>query len=337
MTVWTPIRPRWTEPVATGADDFARRNSPAARLVRLSRVRSLPEETERELAITYELMKKTTRTLYERALKKIPEDSKAALHAALDVETSESARKTLKFMLMSAQRAEENDTFVCSDSGFPVYFVTIGTNVQFGGDIKRAIADAFDELVETIRPPILKFITNPLTGERSYKGKDIPSVTWDLNSGADYIEIVCSPKALGSGRWAALEIFSYPTLEQIERFILETSIRAGSQHCPPVVIGVGIGGSFDHAAKMAKEQTLRPFGLINPEPMLADMEARLTRAVNETGFGPMGTGGDTTALGVHIDYAAGHGFTPVAVAFNCWINRRTCARIYNSGEVEVLE
>lgn len=289
------------------------------------------------MAVTYELMRETTRALYERALKRIPENSKAALRTALDAETSDSARKTLQFMLMSAQRAEENDTFVCSDSGFPVYFVTIGTRVALDGDMKQAIVDAFDELVETIEPPILKFITNPLTGERSFRGKDIPSITWDFASGADYVEIVCSPKALGSGRWAALEIFSYPTLEEIERYILETSIRAGSQHCPPVVIGVGIGGSFDHAAKMAKEQTLRPFGLANPEPLLADMEARLTQAVNETGFGPMGTGGVTTALGVHIDYAAGHGFTPVAVAFNCWINRRTRARIYNSGKVEILE
>lgn len=289
------------------------------------------------MAITYELMKDTARSLYERALKRIPENSKDALRAALDNETAEAARKTLRFMLTAAQRAEENDTFVCSDSGFPAYFIKIGTNVQFGGDIKQAIVDAFDELVETIEPPILKFITNPLTGERSYRGKDMPAVTWDLESGADYIDITCSPKALGSGRWAALEVFSYPTLEEIERYILETSIRAGSQHCPPVVIGVGIGGSFDHAAKMAKEQTLRPFGTVNPEPILADMEARLTKAVNETGFGPMGTGGVTTALGVHIDYAAGHGFTPVAVAFNCWINRRTRARIHNSGEVVILE
>lgn len=289
------------------------------------------------LAVTYELMKSTARMLYERALKRIPEDSKRALGAALDNETQESARTILRFMLASAQRAEDNDTFVCSDSGFPVYFVKLGTAVQFDGDIKQAISDAFDELVETIEPPILKFITNPLTGERGYQGKDIPSVSWDMESGVDYVEIVCSPKALGSGRWAALEIFSYPSLEEIERYILETSIRAGSQHCPPVVIGVGIGGSFDHAAKMAKEQTLRPFGGINPEPILADMEARLTRAVNETGFGPMGTGGATTALAVHIDHAAGHGFTPVAVAFNCWINRRTRARIHNSGKVEILE
>jgi fumarate hydratase subunit alpha len=289
------------------------------------------------LPVTYDLVRSTARSLYERSLKKIPEDSKRALRDAHDTESVDAARKTLRFMLLSAQKAEENNTFVCSDSGFPVYFIKIGTKVQFGGDIKQALSDAFDELVETIEPPILKFITNPLTGERSYRGKDIPSVTYDLESGADYVDITCAPKALGSGRWAALEIFSYPTLEQIEAFILDTSIRAGSQHCPPVVIGIGIGGSFDHAAKMAKEQTLRPFGQTNPEPILADMEARLTRAINQTGFGPMGTGGDTTALGVHIDYAAGHGFTPVAVAFNCWINRRTRARIYNSGEVEVLE
>ena len=289
------------------------------------------------MAVTYDLMRSTARSLYERALKKIPEDSKVALRAALDNETLEAAQKTLKFMLMSAQRAEDNNTFVCSDSGFPVYFVKIGTNVQFGGDIKLAIADAFDDLVKTIEPPILKFITNPLTGERSFRGKDIPAVSYDLDSDVDYIDITCSPKALGSGRWAALEVMSYPTLEQIEAYIMDVVIKAGSQHCPPVVIGIGIGGSFDHAAKMAKEQTLRPFGQINPEPILADMEARLTRAVNATGFGPMGTGGVTTALGVHIDYAAGHGFTPVAVAVNCWINRRTRARIYNSGEVETIE
>jgi fumarate hydratase subunit alpha len=75
----------------------------------------------------------------------------------------------------------------------------------------------------------------------------------------------------------------------------------------------------------------------NPEPLLADMEKRLLTAINKTGFGPMGTGGDTTALAVHVEYASGHGFTPVAVSFNCWINRRTRARLYNDGRVERIE
>ncbi|MCD1635192.1 fumarate hydratase [Martelella mediterranea] len=289
------------------------------------------------MTIGYDIIRETARTLYDRAIKRIPENSKAALENALETESSPSARTTLEFMIKSARRAEEKSTYVCSDAGFPVYFVKIGTNARFEGDIKRAFVDAFDELVRTIEPPILKFVTNPLTGERSYHGKDMPHITWDFVSDDDCIDITCSPKALGSGRWAALEIFSYPRLEEIERYILDVSIRAGSQHCPPVVIGVGIGGSFDHAAKMAKLQTLRPFGTTNPEPILAAMEERLTRAVNKTGFGPMGTGGDTTALGVHIDYASGHGFTPVAVCFNCWINRRTRARIGNDGEVRYLE
>jgi fumarate hydratase subunit alpha len=284
--------------------------------------------------ITAELVKHVTAQLYERSLKKIPEDTKQALRRAKDLETNAVAQQTLQMMLGSAELAEKTQQFVCSDAGIPVYLVRIGTRVRWEGDIKQALVDGFDELVARISPPLLKHVTNPLTLERGYKGKDMPIVTFDLISDSDFIEIVCSPKALGSGRWAALEIFSFPTLDIIENFIMQCVLKAGSQHCPPVVIGVGIGGTFDHCAKIAKEAMLRPFGQINPEPILADMERRLTKAVNQTGFGPMGTGGDTTALAVHIDYASGHGFTPVAVCFNCWINRRTRARIWNDGRVE---
>lgn len=285
------------------------------------------------MAITYDIVKFVSAELYAASLKKIPEDTKAALAAAREAETNDSAKKILAMMLKSAASAEDTSRHVCSDAGIPVYFVKIGTEARLQGNIRQAISDGFDHLVETIQPPILKHVTNPLTNERGYKGKDMPLVSFDLVDGADYIEITCSPKALGSGRWAALEIFSFPTLETIEKYVMDCVLKAGSQHCPPVVIGVGIGGSFDHCAKLAKQATLRPFGQTNPEPILADMEARLHKAVNRTGFGPMGTGGDTTALAVHIEYSSGHGFTPVAVAFNCWINRRAKARIYNSGEI----
>jgi len=289
------------------------------------------------MAVTYDLVKSVTSRLYEASLKKIPEDTKQALQFAVARENNATARKTIQIMLESAAAAERHQHFVCSDSGIPVYFVQIGTRVLMEGDIKRAIADGFDELVRTIQPPLLQHVTNPLTLERGYKGKDMPIVTFDLVDGADYLDITCSPKALGSGRWAALEIFSFPTLDVIEKYIMEVVLRAGSQHCPPVVVGVGIGGTFDYAAKMAKEAMLRPFGKRHPEPIVAAMEERLLRAVNATGFGPMGTGGDTTAMAVHVNYASGHGFTPVAVCFNCWINRRTRARIFNSGKVEYSE
>lgn len=288
------------------------------------------------MALTYELMKRVTADLYEWSLKKVPDDTKAALARAVESETNELAKRTLGIMLKSAYAAETSGRLVCSDSGVPVYFVKLGTGVRIEGDIKRGIVDGFADLVERINPPILKHVTNPLTNERGYAGRDMPIVTWDV-TGEDYVDITCSPKALGSGRWAALEIFSFPTLERIEEYVMECVLKAGSQHCPPVVIGVGIGGTFDHCAKIAKLATLREMGARNPDPIVSAMEDRLTVAVNRTGFGPMGTGGDTTTLGVHVEWASGHGFTPVAVCFNCWINRRTRARIHADGTVERLE
>jgi len=285
------------------------------------------------MPITYDLVKSVTAQLYEWSLKKIPEDTKEALEQAQQAETNPVGRNTLVFMLKSANAAESENRFVCSDSGVPVYFVKIGTRVRFEGDIRQAITDGFEELAKTIDPPILEHVTNPLTLERGHKGKDMPLVTYDLLGEEDYIEITCSPKALGSGRWATLQIFSFPSLDVIEKYIMDCVISAGSQACPPLVVGVGIGGTFDYAAKMAKEAMLRPFGQKNPEPILDEMEKRLLKAINETGFGPMGTGGVTTAMAVHINYAAGHGFTPVAVCFNCWINRRTRARVYDDGRV----
>jgi fumarate hydratase subunit alpha len=295
------------------------------------------QEEAFRVAITYDVVKQVASDLYGWSLKKIPDDTLAALASARERETNETSRRTLDFMQAAARRAEEEDRHACSDAGFPTYFVKIGTRLTLDGDIRRAFVDGFAHLVETIQPPILKFITHPLTLERSYHGKDMPIVTFDVLDGADYMEITCSPKALGSGRWADLKVFSYPTQAEIEAYVMECVMEAGSQHCPPVVIGIGIGGSFDNAAKLAKAATLRPIGSTHPDAMVADMERRLLAAVNKTGFGPMGTGGDTTALAVHADYSHGHGFVPVAVCFNCWINRRTSARIGNDGTVTRIE
>ncbi|MFK8033927.1 MAG: fumarate hydratase [Hyphomicrobiales bacterium] len=286
------------------------------------------------MPITDTMIQQATKELYSRALRKVPEDAKAALANAMATESSEIARRTLKLQLRCAELAEERDRFVCSDSGVPVYFVKVGAKVDLACDFKAAIRSGYEELVETIEPPMLKHVTNPLTLERGYHGKDMPIVSYDFESGLDYVEMICSPKALGSGRWAAMELFTFPSLDEIETYILDVAIKAGAQHCPPVVMGVGIGGTFDHCAGLAKKQTLRPIGEVSPDPTLAAMEKRLFKAVNALGFGPMGTGGDTTVLGVHVDYSSGHGFTPVAVAFNCWINRRTSVKIWGDGRME---
>ena len=289
------------------------------------------------MAITSQQIKRVTADLYEWSLKMIPPDTKLALQGASGREASEVGRKTLTIMLKSANAAEATGGLVCSDVGIPTYSVKIGTRVRFDGPVRQAIVDGFADLAARINPPILKMVTNPLTHVRSHAGKDIPIVSFDVIDDADYLEITCAPKAMGTGRWEALETFVYPTLETIENYVLDQVVKAGSQPCPPMVVGVGIGGTFDHAARMAKEMVLRPFGRTNPEPILAAMEQRLLAAINTLGFGPMGTGGDTTAMAVHIDYAGSHGFMPVALSLNCWINRRTRARIHADGRVERME
>jgi fumarate hydratase subunit alpha len=289
------------------------------------------------MPITYQQIRDVSADLYERSLRKIPDETRIALERAALAETDPVGRETLNVMLNSARAAEQFGHFVCSDAGVPVYFVKVGTRAAFDGPVKRAFTDGFADLVARVVPPMLPHVTNPLTLERGHAGKDMPILTFDMIDDADYIEIVCSPKALGSGRWAALEIFTFPTLDVIENYIMDVVMKAGSQHCPPVVIGVGIGGTFDYAAKLAKQAMLRPIGQASEESLLAAMEQRLMTAINALGFGPMGTGGSTTSLAVHVDYAAGHGFTPVAVCFNCWINRRRSARLYNDGRTEYYE
>lgn len=289
------------------------------------------------MTITSEQIAQLTADLYEWSLKKVPDDTKAALRTATESESNETGRKTLTIMLKSADAAESTGGLVCSDIGIPTYSIKIGTRVHFEGAVRQAIVEGFARMAARSNPPILKMVTNPLTHERSYAGKDIPIVTFDLLDDADYIDITCAPKAMGTGRWEALDTFVYPSLETIENYVLDAVFKAGSQPCPPIVVGVGIGGTFDHAARIAKEAVLRPFGQVNPEPLLAGMESRLLAAINRLGFGPMGTGGDTTAMAVHVNYSASHGFVPVAVSLNCWINRRTRARLHADGHVERIE
>lgn len=289
------------------------------------------------MPISSQLIRSVTAQMYEWSLKQIPDETRAALAKFETTETNPTGRKTLSIMLESSDEAKKNSQLVCSDVGFPVYMIKVGSRAQIEGNLRQAITDGFGDLVAQINPPILQMVTHPLTHKRSYAAPGMPQITFDWVDDADYIEITCSPKALGSGRWAALEIFVYPTLDQIEKYVMECVLRAGSQACPPIVVGVGIGGTFDYAAKMAKEATLRPHGTPNSDPMVASLEERLLKAVNSTGFGPMGTGGDSTAMAVNVNIAHGHGFVPVAVCFNCWINRRTRVRIANNGEVTRYE
>jgi tartrate/fumarate subfamily iron-sulfur-dependent hydro-lyase alpha chain len=124
-------------------------------------------------------------------------------------------------------------------------------------------------------------------------------------------------------------------LKAIKKFVLETVLNAGGKPCPPTIIGVGVGGSADMAMKLAKIAVIRPVGARNKDERIAQAEEEILEAVNSTGIGPMGLGGNTTALDVHIKTASTHITSlPVAINFQCWAARQAGARIYADGKVE---
>jgi fumarate hydratase subunit alpha len=126
-------------------------------------------------------------------------------------------------------------------------------------------------------------------------------------------------------------------LRGLKRFVVDAVVKAGAQPCPPTIVGVGVGGGADVAVAVAKKTLLRPLDVANDDPQIAKLEQELFEAENTTGVGPMGLGGKTTVLGVHVDWAFRHPASyPVAVVFNCWAARRASARICSDGKVEYL-
>jgi len=154
----------------------------------------------------------------------------------------------------------------------------------------------------------------------------------------DYVELTVFPKGGGSENMSAMTMLTPDKgLLGIKKFVVDTVINAGGKPCPPIIVGLGIGGSSDLALKLAKKALLRPINQRHSEPEIAKLEDELLEAVNNTGIGPMGLGGKHTALGVNAEYAYCHTASfPVAVNIQCWAARRATARIYDGGRVEHL-
>ena len=126
-------------------------------------------------------------------------------------------------------------------------------------------------------------------------------------------------------------------MKGLKRFVVDAVVKAGAQPCPPTILGIGVGGGADAALVLAKKALLKPLNEVNVDAQIACLEREILEAVNMTGIGPMGLGGKTTVLGVHVDFAFRHPASfPVAVAFNCWAARRASARINADGSVEYL-
>ena len=291
--------------------------------------------------ITNEMIKEVTVNLLQRAETSLPPDVTAALRSAYEREQSEIARVQLEAMLENIRLAEDLQRPICQDTGLPIFFLKLGRISESLnlGDIEEGIREGVAAATEQI--PLRSNVVDPVTrrGEGGNVGDKIPSINYAVDPALDGLEITVFPKGGGSENMSAFTILpprqNEEALHAIKIFVLETVVEAGGKPCPPTIVGVGVGGSADQAMKLAKFAVLRPIGERNKEERIARLEAELLDAVNRTGIGPMGLGGATTALDVHIETAGTHitGLS-VAVNFQCWAARQASAVIHADGKVE---
>ncbi|HEV8310207.1 MAG TPA: fumarate hydratase, partial [Methylomirabilota bacterium] len=281
-----------------------------------------------------ELIAETAKTLYVRALKVLPPDVKGALARAHARETHPRAREILGTMLRNIDVAETHGLLVCQDTGTPVFKVRVGRAFPFDRLGGHAIAEALAEGVRraTVEHPLRSSICHPLTREnpQTNTGWRIPAIDWTFLPDGDTLELAMMPKGSGSENMSFLRMLPPAAgVAGIKRFVLECVLEGGGKPCPPTIVGVGIGGTADLCMKLAKEAIWRPVGESNPDPDLAKLEAELLEAINMSGLGPMGLGGDTTALAVMVEAAYTHiTQNPVAVTLQCWRGERASARIH---------
>ncbi len=277
--------------------------------------------------IDEETIKNTVVELLRRAVTKLPPDIEDVLKAAYQKETSEAAKMQFKAILDNIKLAEETDTPMCQDTGVHIFYITLGKVKT--GNIEKAIREGVREATENV--PLRPNAVHPLTRKNpgTNLGEKMPYISYAL-SDADYIEIHVMPKGAGSENMSKLAMLNpVQGVKGIKQFCLDTLVSAGSKPCPPVIMGVGIGGSADISMKLAKQALLRPVNKRHPDKEIAGLEEELLEALNEIGIGPMGLGGETTVLGVNIEYAYCHTAShPVAVNIQCWAARRASARIY---------
>ena len=293
---------------------------------------------------TKELIKDVTISILRRAETTLPDDVKAALVRAYEREEQEIAKVQLEAMLENVKLAEELQRPLCHDTGLPLFYVKLGSgNVNVNlRDIESGIREGVKEATKSI--PLLSNVVDPITrdeGEGANIGDRMPYINYSIDSDVDGLEILVFPKGGGSENVSAFTMLTpkpeTEALKAIRTFILEVVVKAAGKPCPPTIIGVGIGGSADIAMKLAKVAVLRPVGVRNIEERIARLEEELLEAVNNTGIGPMGLGGKTTALDVHIETASTHITSlPVAVNFQCWAARQAVAKIHEDGRVEYV-
>ncbi len=275
--------------------------------------------------------------ILKQAVIYLPDDVKAALKKAYAEETSETGKTQLKAILDNVELAEKYKAPVCQDTGTIIFYIKAGAKAKDLDKVEDALINAVKRATKEV--PLRPNAVNPFDQKNSgdNTGRYIPHLNWEIVPG-DKIEITVMTKGGGSENvCTGGMIVPGEGIKGLKKFVVDAVVKAGSQPCPPNILGIAVGGGADISMKLAKKALLRPLNEPNPDPELAKLEKEVFEAVNMTGIGPMGLGGKTTVLGVKIDFAYRHPASfPAAVAFNCWAARRSTARISAEGTAEYL-
>ncbi|WP_457548789.1 fumarate hydratase [Archaeoglobus sp.] len=267
----------------------------------------------------YEDVVETVVELFRKAETELSEDVLKAIKYAYENEESEIARMNLKNIIENVEYAKSRKVPMCQDTGLPIVFVELGRELCLDFDLKSAIVEGVKKATAEI--PLRPNAVHPITRENpgNNVGVHMPIVDIDLAEG-DELKIAVLPKGAGSENCSALKMMLPHDVDRIKMFVVDVVKNAMGKPCPPIFIGLGIGSTFDGAAKLAKKALLRDVTKMN------DFEIEILEAVNELGIGAMGMGGKFTALAVLSEIGYCHTASlPVAVNIQCWANRRAFA------------
>ena len=287
--------------------------------------------------VTETIITDVTVELIRNAETILPNDVKDTIERAYEQETDEIPKTQLKNILNNIKLAQESKIPMCQDTGVQIFFVWLPKNgcesspSQISNSIRSGVSRATKEV--PLRPNTVHPLTRANAGDNT--GEHMPYINFK-QSDNEYLELAVLPKGAGSENMSALKMLTPAQgIKGIKKFVLDTLLNAGGKPCPPIILGIGIGGSADISMKLAKEALLRPIDQHHSDPQIAALEQELYEILNGIGIGPMGLGGKTSLLGVSIEYAHCHTAShPVAINVQCWAARRARAKIYTDGKIE---
>ncbi|RLG47235.1 MAG: fumarate hydratase [Thermoproteota archaeon] len=248
----------------------------------------------------------------------LPDDVMNAIKIAYEKEESPIGKEILAQIIENNEIACEERLPICQDTGFAVFFVELGSEIYIkGGTLEQALEEGTRRGYK--EGYLRKSIVDDPVIDRKNTGDNTPIATHIHTVTGDKLKLTFMPKGGGAENMAEVAMLSPAEgIEGVKRFVIERVKRSGGRPCPPVIVGVGIGGTFDYVAYLAKRALLRRIGSHHPDDRFAQLERELLDEINQLGIGPMGLGGRVTALAVHIETYPCHIATmPVAVNLNC--------------------